>query len=99
MGAAKNGEPGGCRPQATGTEPDDAVDDADDVLRLFAAIPQWLGSLLGSVKYYHHCNAVFCYRVGSSDAGNGYQESYQGQEVQETYRSGGKRTGRRGYWR
>jgi hypothetical protein len=78
VGSAKDGNPGKSRPQTTDTEPADAVDDAVDVFLSFHTIPQWLGSLLGGVKSYQHCNAVFCYRMGGFDASKGCPSGYKG---------------------
>ena len=78
MGAAEDGNPSHYRPQAAGAESDDAVDDATNVWLPQFIIPQRSGSLLGGIKCYQHCYAVFCYRLGSSGASLGYKAGYQG---------------------
>ncbi len=52
MDAAEDGNDQNCRPQAAGTEPNDAVDDANDVCLSHFIVSQWAGSFLGNLKYY-----------------------------------------------
>ncbi len=68
MAAAEDGNAYLCRPQAGGTEPDDAVDDATDVCLLCFIISQWSGCLLAGVKCYQHRYSVLCYWMGSFDS-------------------------------
>ena len=64
VGTAEDDDVPYCRPQTTGSEPDDAVDDATDVCLSYLIISQWTGSLLGGLKCYQYCYAIFYYRVG-----------------------------------
>lgn len=89
MGAAEDGNTDFYRPETAGTEPYDAMDDANDVYISQSIIPQWPGSLLGDVKYYQYYYAVFYKRVGSSGPRYSYRREAdcQGQKVQETHLS------------
>ena len=67
MGAAEDDDQHNRRPQAAGTEPDDALDDADDVRLLLAAISQRAGALLDNIECYQYRYAIHGYRVGWPD--------------------------------
>ena len=47
------------------------MDDAADVCLSYLAVSQWSGSVLGGIKRYQDCHAIFCYRVGRLDASQG----------------------------
>ena len=49
MVAAEDDDAAHYRPQATDTEPDDAVDDAHDVYLVCSVVPKRSGSLLGDL--------------------------------------------------
>jgi len=66
-----------CRPQTAVAATDDAVDDAADVCLPYHVISQWPGPLLGNLKRYPDCYAIFCYRLGGLGSNKGGEESYQ----------------------
>ena len=77
VGAAEDDDDPYCRPETAGAEPDDAVDDANDVCLSYFILSQWVGSLLGGFDQYQNCYAVFCYRVGRFGSNRGWEEGYQ----------------------
>ena len=81
MAAAKDGNTGHYRPETAVTEPDDAVDDANDVCLLNFDISQWAGSLLGDFKYYQNRYSVFFHGVGSFSSSFGSEANCQRQKV------------------
>ena len=64
------------RPQTAGAEPDDALDDADDVCLSDPAVSQWPGPVLGDFKCHQYCNAVLCYRLGGTGFDDGEEGGY-----------------------
>ncbi len=76
MAAAKDGNTSHYRPETAVTEPDDAVDDANDVCLPLFIISQRTGSLLGDFKCYQNWSPVCCYWVGRVGSLNGWETSY-----------------------
>jgi len=71
VGAAEDGNTTHYRPQAAGTKPDDAVDDATIVCLPDLVVSQWSGSVLGDVKCYYYCYPILCYWLGGLGFNNG----------------------------
>lgn len=64
MGAAEDDDHDRGRSETAINEQDDAVDDANNVRRIHAAVCQRTGHLLDSIKRGGNCYAVFCYWLG-----------------------------------
>ena len=61
---AENDHTDQLRPQTTGTDPHDDLDDAHDVRLLHPHVPRWPGSILVDLKSYQYCYAVLCQWLG-----------------------------------